>query len=61
MNILKTAKIKINPHFFIIFMRKTECRTIFLKLLKMHAIIIKKVDKNVRISVYIVCATSSIA
>ena len=51
MNILKTAKIKINPHFFIIFMRKTECRTIFLKLLKMHAIIIKKVDKNVRISV----------
>ena len=28
--------------FFIIFIRKNECRTIFLKLIKMHVIIIFK-------------------
>ena len=47
--------------FFIIFIRKNECRTIFLKLIKMHVIIILKMDKNVRISINIERATSLIA
>ena len=54
MNNLKTTEIKKNPFILIVFRRKIECRTIFLKLLQQHVIIIsKKVDTNITISGYI--------
>ena len=52
MNNLKTEEIKKNPYFIIVFIRKIECGTIIVKLLKQHVISIKKMDKNVRIFVY---------
>ena len=42
MNNLKTEEIKKNPYFIIVFIRKIECGTIIVKLLKQHVISIKK-------------------
>ena len=51
---VKTAKLKKKIYVM-------ECRTILVKLLKQHVIIIKKSGKNIRISVKIAHATSLIA